>query len=70
MKKKHLALFINDLKRFNSTLTANRFLFQKICENFEKLFIINIENLCFFSSKTTVLTTKIFFLIKKNINLL
>ena len=40
MKKKHLALFINDLRRFNSTLTTDRFLFQKICENFEKLLIL------------------------------
>ena len=61
MKKKHLALFINDLKRFNSTLTARRFLFQKICENFEKLFIISIENLCFFSSGTSGFNNKDFF---------
>ena len=40
MKKKHLAFFINDLKGINQTLTANRFLFQKICENFEKLLIL------------------------------
>ena len=66
MKKKHLALFINDLRRFNSTLTTDRFLFQKICENFEKLFIINIENLCFFSSGTSSFNNKDFFFDKKN----
>ena len=66
MKKKHLAFFINDLKGFNQTLTANRFLFQKICENFEKLFIINIKNLCFFSSKTTSFNNKVFFYKKKH----
>ena len=65
MKKKYLALFINDLRRFNSILTAERFLFQKICENFEKLFIINIENLCFFSSGTSGFKNKDFFFDKK-----
>ena len=35
--KKYLALFINNLRRFNSILTTDRFLFQKICENFENL---------------------------------
>ena len=49
MKKKHLALFIYDLRKFHATFTTNGFLYQKICENFEKLFIISIENLCFFS---------------------
>ena len=70
MKKKHLALFINDLQRFNSILITHRFLFQKICENFEKLFIISIENLCFFSSGRSGFNNKHFFLIKKNVNLL
>ena len=65
MKKKHLALFINDLRRFNSILTTERFLFQKICENFEKLFIISIENLCFFSSGTSGFNNKDFFFDKK-----
>ena len=65
MKKKHLALFINDLKRFNSLVITHRFLFQKICENFEKLFIINIENLCFFPSGASGFNNKDFFFDKK-----
>jgi hypothetical protein len=65
MKKKHLALFINDLRSFNQILTTHEFLFQKICENFEKLFIISIENLCFFSSGTSGFNNKDFFFDKK-----
>ena len=65
MKKKHLALFIYDLRKFHATFTTNGFLYQKICENFEKLFIISIENLCFFSSGTSGFNNKDFFFDKK-----
>jgi hypothetical protein len=58
-------LFINDLRSFNQILTTHEFLFQKICENFEKLFIISIENLCFFSSGTSGFNNKDFFFDKK-----
>ena len=51
MKKKYLAFFIKDLNIFSTTLTVNRLLIQKISESFEKLFIINTENLRFITNK-------------------
>ena len=65
MKKKYLAFFIKDLHKFSTTLTVNRLLIQKISESFEKLFIINTENLRFITKKINTLNTKDFFLNKK-----
>ena len=50
--KKYVAWFINppdnDLSDF---VVKNPLLINKICESFEKIYVINIENLKFFSNK-------------------
>ena len=51
--KKYLAWFVNymDEKDFRKNMHINHFLINKICKRFEKLYIINIENLNFFPKK-------------------
>ena len=51
--KKYLAWFVNyiDEKSFRKILHVNHFLINKICIRFEKIYIINIENLKFFPKK-------------------
>jgi len=52
-KKKYLALFVSyeDDKGFNKLILGYRLLINKICEKFEKLYIVNVVNLKFFSKK-------------------
>ena len=51
--KKYLALFLNyiDEKEFYKFIVVYYLLINKICEKFEKIYIINIENLKFFPKK-------------------
>ena len=52
-KKKYLALFTSykDDKAFNQMILGYHLLINKICEKFEKLYIVNVVNLKFFSKK-------------------
>ena len=52
-KKKYLALFTSykDDKAFNKLILGYHLLINKICEKFEKLYIVNVVNLKFFSKK-------------------
>ncbi len=51
--KKYLACFINSPdNNLNPLIVGNSLLIKKICENFEKIYIINFQNLTFFSNKT------------------
>ena len=52
-KKKYLAFvasFENN-RSFNAFINGSGFLIDKICEKFEKIYIINVANLKFFSKK-------------------
>ena len=50
--KKYLACFINSPdNNLNPLLVGNPLLINKMCENFEKMYIINFQNLTFFSDK-------------------
>ena len=51
MKKKYLALFIPNLWLLNQIISANKFLIEKLSQNFKKVFIINTKNLRFFPDK-------------------
>ena len=53
-KKKYLALFISyeDDKGFNKLILGYHLLINKICEKFEKVYIIDVANLKFFSKKS------------------
>ena len=51
MKKKYLAFCIMDLKYLTQSINGNKFMLEKICESFDKLFIINTGNLRFFKKK-------------------
>jgi len=42
MKKKYVAFCFGGLKYLSQLINTNRFILKKICENFDKLFIINI----------------------------
>ena len=66
MKKKYLALFIPDLRYLHQGISANKFLIEKLSQNFKKVFIINTKNLRFFSDKKNTYNKKDFFLNKKN----
>ena len=66
MKKKYLAFCIADLKYLPQTITGNKFLLEKICESFDKLFIINTENLRFLKQKNNSYNKRDFFINKKN----
>ena len=66
MKKKYLAFCIADLKYLPQTITGNKFLLEKICESFDKLFIINTENLRFLKKKNNSYNKRDFFINKKN----
>ena len=52
-KKKYLALFTSykDDKTFNQQILGYHLLINKICEKFEKFYIVNVINLKFFSKK-------------------
>ena len=52
-KKKYLAFFISSESNisFNRFVLGFGYLINKICEKFEKLYIINVANLAFFSKK-------------------
>ena len=45
MKKKYLALFIPDFRYLHQGISANKFLIEKLSQNFKKVFIINTKNL-------------------------
>ena len=51
--KKYLAWFINstDEKAFNKFVLVNNLLIKKISEKFEKVYMINVEKLKFFSKR-------------------
>ena len=66
MKKKYLALFIPDLRYLHQGISANKFLIEKLSQNFKKVFIINTKNLRFFPDKKDTYNKKDFFLNKKN----
>ena len=55
-KKRYLAFFISSEKNttFERFVHAFGFLINKICEKFEKLYIIDVTNLKFFSKKRGV----------------
>ena len=66
MKKKYLALCIGDLKSLGQTIHGYKFLLEKFCKNFDKLFIINTENLRFLKQKNNTYNKRDFFINKKN----
>ena len=70
MKKKYLGLFIADLKSLSQKIFAHKLEIEKICENFEKLFIINTENLRFFPNKKNLYNKKDFLIDKKNLKII
>jgi len=70
MKKKYLAFCIGDLKHLAQTIHSYKFLLEKTCENFDKLFIINTENLRFLKTKNKLYNKKDFFINKKNSKLI
>ena len=65
--KKYLAWFIdsNDNKLFNANVLNSNLLINKICEKFEKIYIINFNNLKLFSNKKS----KFNFELDKNLQL-
>ena len=65
MKKKYLAYFIPDLISLNAKIISQKFLIEKLCKNFDKLFIINTQNLKFLKTDE-VYNAKDFLLDKKN----
>ena len=66
MKKKYLALCIGGLKNLGRTIHTYKFLLEKTCENFDKLFIINTGNLRFLKQKNNLHNKRDFFINKKN----
>ena len=66
MKKKYLAFCIENLKTLGQKIHAHEFLLEKICESFDKLFIINTENLRFLKQKNNTYNKRDFFINKKN----
>ena len=70
MKKKYLAFCIGDLKHLAQSINGTRLLLEKTCENFDKLFIINTENLRFFKTKNKLYNKRDFFINKKNSKLI
>jgi len=66
MKKKYLAFCIGDLKHLAQSINGTRLLLEKTCENFDKLFIINTENLRFLKTKNRLYNKRDFFINKKN----
>ena len=54
--KKYLAWFINprNEESFNALFVLHNFLINKICEKFDKVYIINVKNLEFFSKKKKI----------------
>jgi hypothetical protein len=69
MKKKYLAYFIPDLISLNAKIISQKFLIEKLCKNFDKLFIINTQNLKFLKTDE-VYNAKDFLLDKKNSKLI
>ena len=70
MKKKYLAFCITDLKYLSQSINGNRLLLKKTCENFDKLFIINTQNLRFLKQKNNLYNKRDFFINKKNSKLI
>ena len=70
MKKKYLALCVGDLKNLGGTIHGYKFLLEKFCKNFDKLFIINTENLRFLKKENIPHNKKDFFINKKNFKLI
>jgi len=66
MKKKYLALCIGGLKNLGQTIHTYKFLLEKTCENFDKLFIIHTGNLCFLKPKNNLHNKRDFFINEKN----
>jgi len=69
MKKKYLAYCINDLNKLNQIINSDKLILEKICQNFDKLFIINTGNLRFYKNKNDKLDKKNFSTNKKKFNL-
>ena len=70
MKKKYVAFCFDSLKYLSQSINSNRFILKKICENFDKLFIINTGNLRFLKEKNNLYNKRDFFIKKKILNLL
>ena len=66
MKKKYLALCIGGFKNLSQTIHTYKFLLEKTCENFDKLFIIHTGNLCFLKPKNNLHNKRDFFINEKN----
>ncbi len=66
MKKKYLALCIRNLTKMAQHINNDKFILKKICENFDKLFIINTGNLSFIKNKANIFNSKDFSINKKN----
>ena len=66
MKKKYLAFCISSLTKMGQHINTDKFILKKICENFDKLFIINTGNLSFIKSKDNIFNNKDFSINKKN----
>ena len=66
MKKKYLALCIGGLKNLGQTIHTYKFLLEKTCENFDKLFIIHTGNLRFLKQKNNLHNKRDFFINEKN----
>ena len=69
MKKKYLAYFIPDLISLNAKIISQKFLIEQLCKNFDRLFIINNQNLKFFKTKESY-NKKDFLLNKKSSKLI
>lgn len=70
MKKKYLALCIGNLFHLGQFIKGNEFLIEKICDNFEKIFLINTDNLRFLKDKNNNYNNKDFSIDKKNSKLI
>ena len=70
MKKKYVAFCFGGLKYLSQSINSNRSILKKICENFDKLFIINTGNLRFLKQKNNLYNKRDFFINKKNSKLI
>ena len=76
-KKKCLAWFVSDLKTLGGKITSQKFIIEKICNSFDKLYIVNTENLrflknanYFFENTKNIYSKKDFIINKKNSKLI
>ncbi len=76
-KKKCLAWFVSDLKTLGGKITSQKFIIEKICNSFDKLYIVNTENLrflknanYFFENTKNIYSKKDFLINKKNSKLI